>query len=63
MVKEQYDQLKKIYNTFCLVSTKGEDTIIMGQALNAFRLYLQEIAATAMMPPQSEFEEEEKELQ
>lgn len=33
---QQYlEQLAKIYNTLTLVSTKGEDTIVMGQCLSA----------------------------
>lgn len=45
MTKDQYNQLERIYNTFCLVNTNGEDTIIMGQALNAFKIYLQQLVA------------------
>lgn len=34
---ENLEILVKIYNTLTLVSTKGEDTIIMGQCLSAMR--------------------------
>lgn len=37
------EQLMKIYNTLLLVSTKGEDTVIMGQCLSAFREVLTEL--------------------
>lgn len=37
---EYLEQLIKIYNTLNLVSTKGEDTIVMGQCLNAFKKVL-----------------------
>ena len=40
-MNNNYEQLKKIYNTFMLVKTSGNDTKIMGQALNAFEIYLQ----------------------
>lgn len=45
MVQNQLDQLIRIYNTLTTISTKGEDTIIMAECLNAFRpllLQLQE---------------------
>lgn len=34
---QNFEQLVKIYNTLALVSTKGEDTIVMGQCLNALK--------------------------
>lgn len=37
------EQLFKIYNTLLIVSTKGEDTIIMGQCLSAFNQVLAEL--------------------
>lgn len=37
---EYLEQLIKIYNTLNLISTKGEDTIIMGQCLSAFKKIL-----------------------
>lgn len=40
MEKNILEQLVKIYNTLLVVSTKGEDTIIMGQCLNAFQKIL-----------------------
>lgn len=32
-----FEQMVKIYNTLTLVSTRGEDTVIMGQCLAAFK--------------------------
>lgn len=40
------EQLIKIYNTLGLVSTKGEDTIMMGQCLSTFRTVLMEMQET-----------------
>jgi hypothetical protein len=34
------DLLKRIYNTLLLISTKGEDTMIMGECLHAFQNFL-----------------------
>lgn len=36
-MNQNFKQLVKIYNTLLLVSTKGEDTIIMGQCLTALK--------------------------
>jgi hypothetical protein len=44
MTQDIMEQLVKIYNTLSLVSTKGEDTVIMGQCLAAFRQVLNELA-------------------
>lgn len=43
MTQEQAVQLSRIYNTLLLVGTKGEDTIIMGDCLKAFKNLLPEI--------------------
>ena len=43
MTQEQAVQLSRIYNTLLLVGTKGEDTIIMGDCLRAFKSLLPEI--------------------
>ncbi len=43
MTQELLEQLVKTYNTLLLVSTKGEDTIIMGQCLTSMRNILMEI--------------------
>lgn len=34
------NQLIKIYNTLAMVSTKGEDTLIMADCLRALRQYI-----------------------
>lgn len=46
MKKNLIEQLVKIYNTLLLVSTKGEDTIIMGQCLDAFHQVLTQLQKT-----------------
>lgn len=43
MTDIQFNQLLKIFNTFQLVNTKGEDTIIMAQCLTAMKNLLEEI--------------------
>lgn len=47
MTQNTLEQLIKIYNTLLIVSTKGEDTIIMGQCLNAFHQVLSELQKDA----------------
>lgn len=37
------EQLIRIYNTLLMVSTKGEDTVIMGQCLAALQQILMEL--------------------
>lgn len=36
-MQEHLDQLIRVYNTLLTVSTKGEDTVIMGQCLSVMR--------------------------
>lgn len=43
MTEIQFNQLLKIFNTFQLINTKGEDTIIMAQCLTAMKNLLEEI--------------------
>lgn len=47
MTQELLEQLVKTYNTLLLVSTKGEDTMIMGQCLTSMRNILMEIQQSA----------------
>lgn len=42
-MEQYFDQLIKIYNTLLMVSTSGENTIIMGQCLGAMREMLETI--------------------
>lgn len=49
MSEEQLLQLEKIYNTFLLVQTKGNDTLIMAEALKALNQIIEQLAATAVM--------------
>ena len=48
MTQNILEQLIKIYNTLLIVSTKGEDTVIMGQCLNAFHQVLNELQKDAI---------------
>lgn len=43
MTQKLLEQLIKTYNTLLLISTKGEDTMIMGQCLTSMRNILMEI--------------------
>lgn len=43
MTQELLEQLIKTYNTLLLISTKGEDTVIMGQCLTSMHNILMEI--------------------
>ena len=52
MNMEQAQQLTRIYNTFLLVKTSGEDTIVMGKCLEGFKGFLMNASV----------EEEEKEV-
>lgn len=36
-MQEHLDQLIRVYNTLLTVSTKGEDTVVMGQCLSVMR--------------------------
>ncbi len=42
MTQEQFTQLERIYNTLKMISTKGEDTLVMADCLRA----IQELAQT-----------------
>ena len=37
MNREKAEQLTRIYNTLMLISTKGEDTLVMADCLNALK--------------------------
>lgn len=41
MTYEKLETLSRIYNTLLLINTKGEDTIIMADCLNAMRAFVQ----------------------
>ena len=43
MNMEQAQQLTRIYNTFLLVKTSGEDTILMGKCMEALKAFLAEV--------------------
>ena len=41
MTYEKLETLSRIYNTLLLINTKGEDTIVMADCLNAMRAFVQ----------------------
>ena len=40
MTYEKLETLSRIYNTLLLINTKGEDTLIMADCLNALRSFM-----------------------
>ena len=40
MAYEKLETLSRIYNTLLLINTKGEDTIVMADCLNAMRSFI-----------------------
>lgn len=46
MTQELALQLSRIYNTLLLVNTKGEDSILMGECLKAFKNFLANLTIT-----------------
>ena len=60
---EKLETLSRIYNTLLLVNTKGEDTLIMADCLNALRSFMnneqRELQLKANIQQETEnFEEE-----
>ena len=51
MTQNHLEQLIKVYNTLLGVSTKGEDTVMMGQCLAVMREVLLEIQKDASEAP------------
>ena len=43
MTQEQFTQLERIYNTLKLISTKGDDTLVMADVLRAMEALAQTI--------------------
>ena len=41
MTYEKLEALSRIYNTLLLINTKGEDTLVMADCLNAMRAFVQ----------------------
>lgn len=41
MTYEKLETLSRIYNTLLLINTKGEDTLVMADCLNAMRTFIQ----------------------
>ena len=40
MTYEKLETLSRIYNTLLLINTKGEDTLVMADCLNAMRTFV-----------------------
>lgn len=40
MTYEKLETLSRIYNTLLLINTKGEDTIVMAECLNALKTFV-----------------------
>lgn len=40
MTYEKLETLSRIYNTLLLINTKGEDTLIMADCLNAMKTFV-----------------------
>ena len=53
-MEKYFEQLAKIYNTLLMVSTKGEDTVIMGQCLAALRDTLMQLQQEEASPAQEQ---------
>ena len=49
MTKQQLELLSRIYNTLCLIPTKGEDTILMASCLQALNELNQQLTAASQM--------------
>jgi hypothetical protein len=47
MSEKQIQDLTRLYNTLLLISTKGEDTLIMAECLKALQTIVEEGAAEA----------------
>lgn len=43
MTMENANQLTRIYNTLLMVRTSGEDTILMGKCIEAFKTFMSQI--------------------
>lgn len=44
-MEQQLQQLARIYNTLCLISTKGEDTMTMADCLRALKEVYEQLSA------------------
>lgn len=60
MNQEQINQLSKIYNTLCLIETKGENTIIMGNCLAALQSFIRESAAMTIQQEEQNLDKKEE---
>lgn len=49
MTQQHLDLLSRIYNTLCLISTKGEDTVLMANCLQALNELNQQLTTASQM--------------
>ena len=54
MSEKQVTQLTQLYNTLLLISTRGEDTMIMAECIKALQQIIQEGAKEAGLSVQPE---------
>lgn len=53
MSEKQVNDLSKVYNTLLLISTRGDDTMIMAECIKALRQIIEEGAQQAGLAVQS----------
>ena len=53
MTEQQVNDLTKLYNTLLLISTRGDDTMIMAECIKAFRKIIEEGAQQAGLTVQN----------
>lgn len=50
MNREKAEQLTRIYNTLLMVKTSGEDTMLMGKCLEAFKAFMSNLEIVEEVP-------------
>ena len=61
MKQQHLDLLSRIYNTLCLISTKGEDTILMASCLQTLNELNQQLTMASQITPKALFEQDKGE--
>lgn len=61
MTQQHLNLLSRIYNTLCLISTKGEDTVLMANCLQALNELNQQLAMVSQMTTQMSVEQDKGE--
>lgn len=60
MNQEQINQLSKIYNTLCLIETKGENSILMGNCLQALQQFIRDSVALSLAEEEQNLDKKEE---